>query len=155
MPVKVNDDIIVPKDAWKKIKKYIPNKRLYMPFWINGNCGKNLKELGFNVFHQNMDFWEQVDDDFYDVIVSKVPFNNKQEIIIKLIEMEKPFILLMPTRILNTLWFRTLMNNKDLQIIFNTKRIKFLDKDNKPTKSNFDTCFYCYKINLLKDILFV
>lgn len=162
MPTKVNEDIIVPKDAWKKIKKYIPNERLYMPFWINGNCGRNLKELGFNVFHQNMDFWEQVEDSFFDIIIGIVSRHStpyvKQDIIIKLIELDKPFILIMGTKTLNTGWFRTLMTSpagKQLQLIFNSKRIKFEDKEGKAIKRSFDTCFYCYKINLIQDILFV
>ncbi len=147
------DDYITPKYAWEDIKHLIPkNKKIWEEFYCDGKSGNYLKELGFDVIHQEIDFFKH---DLGDIIVSNPPFTMYKEILIRLKELKKPFIMIMPSSKLNT---KTLKIFKDeIQIIIPKKRIHFIrDGDlNYKSNCNFDCFYYCYKIGLDKDILFL
>ena len=74
------------------------------------------------------------------------------------VELDKPFILLMPSSKINTSYFRA-WKDKGIQIIIPKKRISFIKmKNGKYVESkgaNFDCFYYCYKMNLEKDILWL
>jgi len=59
---------------------------------------------------------------------------------------------------MNTQYFRP-WRNKGIQIIIPKKRIQFVkknsDNDEKTENCNFDCFYYCYKMNLPKDILWI
>lgn len=152
------DDYMTPKSAWENIKDYIPkNKVLWEPFYGDGESGKYLKELGFNVIHEDIDFFT---NNLGDIVVSNPPFTLKKEVLTRLKELDKPFILIMPASVMTTQYLRELYKNSNLQIIIPRKRIQFkkLLKDNTyqdENKCNFDCFYYCYNMNLPKDILFL
>ena len=51
------DDYMTPLYAWEWIKQYIPNdKVIWEAFYGDGSSGEFLKELGFNVIHEPIDF---------------------------------------------------------------------------------------------------
>ena len=53
------DDYMTPKSAWENIKHFIPsNKVIWEPFYGDGKSGEYLKELGFDVIHEEIDFFE-------------------------------------------------------------------------------------------------
>jgi len=74
------------------------------------------------------------------------------------LEVDKPFILLMPSSKINTAYFRP-WRNKNIQIIIPKKRIQFIKKKNGElieTKGcNFDCFYYCYKMDLPKDMIWL
>jgi hypothetical protein len=149
----VYDDYMTPKIAWEQIKNYIPaNKVIWEPFYGDGNSGKFLRELGFNVIHENIDFFE---NDRGEIIVSNPPYSKKKEVIERLLKLDKPFILLMPCSTLTCSYMRENLADK-IQIIIPRKRIQFAKlKDGNLSiggKCNFDCFYYCYKINLERDI---
>jgi hypothetical protein len=151
------DDYMTPKSVWEDIKDFIPKDAvIWEAFYGNGESGEYLKELGFNVIHQNIDFF---DNNLGDIIVSNPPFSKLKEILIRLEELDKPFILIMPSSKINTQYFRR-WKDKNIQIIIPKKRINF-DKivngkiSDKKSQCNFDCFFYCYKIGLKKDIIFL
>jgi hypothetical protein len=151
------DDYMTPKSVWEDIKDFIPKDAvIWEAFYGNGESGEYLKELGFNVIHQNIDFF---DNNLGDIIVSNPPFSKLKEILIRLEELDKPFILIMPSSKINTQYFRR-WKDKNIQIIIPKKRINF-DKivngkiSDKKSQCNFDCFFYCYKIDLKKDIIFL
>jgi hypothetical protein len=110
-----------------------------------------------NVIHdEKYDFFEMVDKLDYYIIISNPPFTIKKEIMTKLKEIDKPFVLLMPCSVLVTKYVRDLYRN-DIQIVLPKKRTQFykLNEDHEPVyngKSNFETFFYCYKCNLEREI---
>ena len=54
-----HDDYMTPKYAWENIKDYIPkDKVIWEAFYGDGNSGDYLKELGFNVIHEQVDFYD-------------------------------------------------------------------------------------------------
>ena len=153
-----HDDYMTPKHAWEDIKEYIPkDKVIWEAFYGNGESGKYLTELGFNTIHEEIDFFE---NDKGDIVVSNPPFSKSKEILARLVQLDKPFILLIPSSKINTQYFRKLFsNNKDkIQIIIPKKRIHFTKlvdgkkPENWKNACNFDCFYYCWKIGLENDI---
>jgi len=153
-----HNDYMTPKHAWEDIKDYIPKKKIWEAFYGDGKSGDYLTELGFDVIHEARDFFE--DPPEYDIIVSNPPFSEAKEIMKKLREIDKPFILIMPSSKINTSYFRE-WKDKGLQIIIPRKRIHFTklidgkELDIQKNACNFDCFYYCYKIDLEKDILWL
>jgi len=150
------DDYMTPKYVWENIKDFIPkNKIIWEAFYGDGESGKYLTELGFNVIHEEIDFF---DNNKGDIIISNPPFSQSKEVIKRLKELDKPFIIIMPASKICTSYFRNdFKNNNDLQIIIPRKRIQFikLTNDNNKkleNKCNFDCFYYCYKMNLKNSI---
>lgn len=150
-----HDDYMTPKSAWECIKKYIPtNKVIWEAFYGDGESGRYLSELGFNVIHDKIDFYKENKGD---IIVSNPPFSDVKNIMKRLKELDKPFILIMPSSKINTSYFRENFKDNNIQIIIPRKRIQFTKKlNNEIVESknacNFDCFYYCYKINLEKSI---
>jgi len=153
-----HDDYMTPKHAWEDIKSFIPkDKIIWEAFYGDGKSGSFLKELGYNVIHEPVDFFE---NDLGEIIVSNPPFSQIKEIMQRLMVLDKPFILILPSSKINTLYFRA-WKDKHLQIIIPRKRIHFTKiVDDKPVKDyksccNFDCFYYVYKINLPTDIVWL
>jgi hypothetical protein len=149
------DDYMTPKSAWENIKEYIPkNKIIWEAFYGDGLSGKYLKELDFEVIHDKDDFFNSNKGD---IIITNPPFSKSKEVLERLKELDKPFIIILPCSKINTSYFRKLFkSNKDLQIIIPLKRINFnkigLALNNK---CNFDCFYYCYKMNLKNDLMWL
>ncbi len=148
-----HDDYMTPKYAWENIKQYIPkDKVIWEPFMGDGKSGEYLTELGFNVIHNHNDFFENNEGD---VIVSNPPFSNKNKMMTRMKELDKPFILILPQPAINTKSVRELLKD-DMQIIIPRKRIQFIKNGNElHNKCNFDCFYYCYKMNLPRDIIWL
>ena len=152
-----HDDYMTPKYAWENIKDYIPKKKIWEAFYGDGKSGTYLRELGFDVIHEPIDFFEE---DRGEIIVSNPPFSNSAEVLARLKELGKPFIVIFPSSKINTQYVRKLfMDTEDkLQIIIPRKRIHFDKKidgktpDKIKNACNFDCFYYCWKINLSRDI---
>ncbi len=151
-----HDDYMTPKSAWEDIKQYIPNNKvIWEPFYGDGKSGDYLYELGFNVIHNQEDFFK---NNKGDIVVSNPPFSDYKRILERLKELDKPFILILPSSKINTQYFRNLFcNDNDLQLIIPRKRIQFKKMVNgivcsKTNSCNFDCFYYCWKMNLERDI---
>ena len=155
-----HDDYMTPKSAWENIKQYIPKVEIWEAFYGDGESGKYLTELGFNTIHEDIDFFE---NDKGEIIVSNIPFSMSKEVLERLVELNKPFILIMPSSKINTQYFRKLFSNIDdpIQIIIPKKRIHFLKlvdgkvPENWKNACNFDCFYYCWKMNLPRDIIWL
>ena len=101
-----HDDYMTPKYAWDWIKDFIPkDKVIWEAFYGDGESGKNLSDLGFNVIHEETDFFT---NNLGDVIVSNPPFCKKKAVMTRLKEIDKPFIIICPSSMLNTQYVRHL-----------------------------------------------
>ena len=153
-----HDDYMSPKYAWENINMYIPkDKIIWEAFYGDGKSGNFLTELGYEVIHEEVDFFE---NDLGDIIVSNPPFSQSKEVMARLLILDKPFILILPSSKINTSYFRS-WKDKGLQIIIPRKRIHFTKlvggviPDNYKSSCNFDCFYYCYKIGLSKDIIWL
>ena len=154
-----HDDYMTPKYAWENILHLIPkNKVIWEPFYGDGTSGKYFEELGFNTIHEPIDFFE---NNKGDIIISNPPFSKSKEVMTRLKELDKPFIMIMPSSKINTSYMRNIFMNKGLQIIIPRKRIHFQKlingklPENWKNACNFDCFYYCYKIGLDKDIIWL
>jgi hypothetical protein len=156
-----HDDYMTPKYVWENIQHIIPkDKLIWEAFYGDGKSGDYLKELGFNVIHNDNDFFENNEGD---LVVSNPPFSLYKEVLTRLVKLNKPFILILPSSKINTQNVRNLFKNKDdkLQIIIPIKRIHFekqIDGQiplNFKSSCNFDCFYYCWKINLDRDIIWL
>ena len=146
------DDYMTPKSAWVNIKEFIPkDKVIWEAFYGDGKSGEDLRELGFDVIHEPIDFFE---NNLGDIIVSNPPFSDCKNIMPRLKELDKPFILILPSSKINTQYFKPFAN--EVQIIIPPKRIQFIKDGNElKNKCNFDCFYYCYKMNLPRDIIWL
>jgi len=153
----IHDDYETPRSAWEAIKQYIPtDKVIWEAFYCLGNSGNILSSMGFNVIHQPVDFYES---DLGDIIVSNPPFSDSKKVMERLKVLDKPFILIMPVSKMNTAYFRE-WKDSNIQILIPSKRIQFNKVANgeivkQKNSCNFDCYYYCYKMNLPRDIIFL
>jgi len=152
-----HDDYMTPKYAWENIQQFIPkNKIIWEAFYGDGSSGNSLKELGFNVIHDSVDFFE---NDLGEIVISNPPFSKCKDILPRLKLLDKPFILIMPSSKICTSYMRdNFKNDSRLQIIIPRKRINFIkhidgkEPDNWKNSCNFDCFYYCWKMNLENSI---
>ena len=151
-----HDDYMTPDHAWKDIEEYIPkDKIIYEAFYGDGESGITLQAMGCNVIHEERDFYDEPPE--YDLIITNPPFSDTKNIMKRLAELDKPFIMIMPSSKINTSYFRESFANK-IQIMIPRRRIHFIKivdgkkPDNSKNACNFDCFYYCYKMNLKDDI---
>lgn len=152
------DDYMTPLSVWDAIKHLLPkDKVLWEAFYGNGQSIQHLRQLGFTVEGEE-------EEDFFqhnrgDIIVSNPPFTILPAILERLVLLDKPFVMIMPVSKMNTGYFRKLFSTRNIQIIIPQRRMQF-EKivDRKKVESNrcnFDCIYYCYKMDLEKDIIYL
>ena len=118
-----HDDYTTPKIAWEDIKQYIPkDKKIWEAFYGDGKSGQHLKELGFDVIHEPRDFYDEPPE--YDIVVTNPAFSQSKRVIERLVELDKPFIIILPVSKITTGYFRDSLKDKGLQIIIPKQIIK-------------------------------
>ena len=90
---KINDDYMTPFEAWEDIAHLIPRRVIWEPFFGDGASGDHLRLLGFEVIHEDVDFFHH---NLGDIIVTNPPFSIMKTIIPRLNQLDKPFILILP-----------------------------------------------------------
>ena len=148
---KKDDDYMTPKSVWESIQQYIPaDKVIWEAFYGDGKSGEYLRELGFEVIHEKVDFFK---NDLGDIVVSNPPFSKKMEVLRRLKELNKPFMLVLPASALGTKTLQKLF--PDIQIIIPDGRISFIKNGNQSNSVWFASFIYCWGMNLPRDLLFL
>jgi hypothetical protein len=156
-----HDDYMTPKYAWENIQHLLPkDKVIWEAFYGDGKSGDYLTELGFQVIHEEIDFFTE---NRGDLIVSNPPFSKSKEVLTRLKELGKPFVVLFPSSKINTQYVRSLFKDTadPLQIIIPRKRIHFEKHvdgevpEGWKNACNFDCFYYCWKMNLPRDIVWL
>jgi hypothetical protein len=153
---KSSDNYVTNKFEWERIKDYIPkDKIIWSPFYCDGKQKEYFKEIGFDIIHEDKDFFSYTPN--YDLVIDNPPFSKKQEILQKLSDLDKPFILVCPSMLLSYKYFQDLFKEKGIQIIIPYKRINFkhITSQNSSYSPPYASFYFCYKMNLEKDILFI
>ena len=146
-----DDEYETPYSAWESINEYLPkDKVIWEAFMSSGLSGEHLRSLGCNVIHQKEDFFET---NHGDVIVTNPPFSKKKQVLHRLKQLNKPFILLLPASVLGTKMMSELF--PDIQIIIPKGRISYIINGSQSKSVWFASFFYCWKMNLPKDITFL
>lgn len=151
-----HNDYYTPKSAWENIQHLITkDKIIYEAFLLNSNeqSKKYLQELGYKVVgNKTIDFLtHDLDIDSYDIVVSNVPFeriksfkqrknNLKYKCIKKLLDNDKPFIIILNSMNIMSKWFKELidLSKKNIEFIYPTKKMYF-DKYEKGGLNHIET----------------
>mgnify|MGYP003656118730 CR=1 FL=1 len=152
---KDSDNYATDKIGWEIIKEYIPkDKILYAPFYCDGKQKEYFNEMGLDIIHEDKDFFTFNPD--YEVLIDNLPFSKMKEICIRLKELDKPFIIIAFSKVILMKWFQKLFKD-DLQIIIPFTRPTFthLNNPKKGYTPPFGVMYYCYKMNLSKDLIFI
>lgn len=152
---KDSDNYITNKEDWQRIKQYIPNdKKIWAPFYCDGMQKEYFKDMGFDIIHDDKDFFDYTPD--YDIIIDNPPFSKKKDILTRIKQLDKPFILIIPSVMLCYKYFQQYFKDH-LQIIISLNRIKFrhINSTNKNYTPPYASFYFCYKMNLPKDLIFI
>ena len=155
---KSTDEWETPIEYWKKLVPFLNKEKtiIYDPFYMNGNAKLKWEELGFKCIHPKTDFFHSgkpIDENL--IIISSPPFSKKKRVFEKLLEWNRPFIMLMNTDTFFQLKMQKILKNK-VQLIVPDILLGFINKNGVQTQcSPFYLCFIAYKMNLERDIVWV
>ena len=151
-----DDEYNTPKYAWENIAHLLPkDKVIWEAFYGDGTSGQHLRDLGFEVIHEEIDFYKH---DLGDIVVSNPPFSDWVNVIKRLVTMSKPFVLLVPSSRLFTVKFQSLFGDtmNELQVAIPRRRIQFIKHPQpKHNRCNFDCVYIFYRMKLSKDLIFL
>lgn len=106
-----NDECYTRQIEADKLVNYLFNhkiinieQKIWLPFNdYKGSIYKALKKKGFkHLLTNRKDFYEKIEEKFnFDIIISNPPFSGRSKLFLKLMELDKPFILLQPIMFFN------------------------------------------------------
>jgi len=149
---KDSDNYVTNKEDWLRIKEFIPkDKKIWAPFYCDGKQKEYFKEMGFDIIHEDEDFFE---NNRGEIIIDNPPFSKLKIICNRLKELDKPFILISFPKCFLTKRFQNLFKDH-LQLIIPNKRPTFTHLTNNKKKYTppFGVWYFCYKMNLSKDLI--
>ena len=151
---KDSDNYATDLKGWEIIKNYIPtDKQIWSPFYCDGKQKEYFKQMGFDIIHQDEDFFQ---NNKGEIVIDNPPFSKMKEICIRLKELDKPFIIIAFSKVMLMKWFQRLFKDH-LQVIIPFERPTFthLNNPKKGYTPPFGVMYYCYKMNLKKDLIFI
>lgn len=153
---KKDDQYETPKYIWEMLVPYMDkNHTIYEPFYCSGISGQYLRELGYNVIHNDEDFYENYDKHEYDIIVSNPPFSDKKKVFNKLKKIDKPFIMIVPVSTITKKFFRDNFKDDDITMLIPNGRLQFSKKGKQLSRCWFDCVAITYKLGLDKQIIYL
>lgn len=154
---KTCDNYTTPLCAFEDLKLYKPNDyiKIYDPFYNDGKAKGYLQTTFSNcdIIHEDRDAFTWMPD--CDVIITNPPFSLKNKVLQWLMEVDKPFMLLLPVNQMCNKGFKTLKNFQKLQFIVPNGRYNFEFDGKQNGGCWFNVLWYCYKCNLPKDINYI
>lgn len=154
-----NDECKTPRYAVEPLLKYIDKtKIIWCPFdKENSEFVKSFINNGnkviFSHIDNGQDFYTYEPKEYYDYIISNPPFTNKAKIFQRALYLGKPFLLLAPCTWFNDSAIYRLFKEKEMQIMFFDKRVKFENSGIVQNKITFASCYLGLDI-LSKQIIF-
>eukprot|EP00466_Bigelowiella_natans_P006384 jgi/Bigna1/38737/e_gw1.28.168.1 len=160
----INDEWQTTIDSWRDIAHLFgdyKSRRVWMPFYYDGECAKHLRKLGFKkVYHKRQDFFQKVNDpDFMqsiELIWDNPPYTGavlKERILRSLVASGKKFVLLLPSSILHSKLLQDIADLGKVQCVIPRKvYVRKTGADAVPFKY---LVWLCYGTSLPRDIMFV
>lgn len=150
---KASDEVYTPAYAVQPLVKYLqqfnPEATIWCPFDMDySNYVKIFTEAGFKVIRSHIDegqnFFFYEPEEKYDIIISNPPFSQKDNVLKRLFELDKPYAMLLPVPTLQGQARFPYM--KDIQYLGFDKRINYY-KDISMTRTqdgvSFGSCYIC------------
>lgn len=160
---KASDEVYTPAYAVQPLIKYIKqfkeNPIIWCPFDMpSSEYVKIFKQQGFTVIHSHIDegknFFYYEPEEEYDVIISNPPFSQKDNVLKRLYELDKPYAMLLPIPSLQG-QARFPWMKDGLQYLGFDKRINYYtnqDLTEVQKGVSFGSCYLCKKF-LPKDLI--
>jgi len=151
------DNYMTPLHAWADIEKFIPNqKKIWESAYGDGSSSKYFRDNGYNVIHDDTLNYLDDEPDEWDIQITNPPYSIKKKWFERAKELGKPFIMIAPCFTISTGYMRELFGG-EIQIIIPRRRIQFrkINEVEAKGKCNFDTFYYCWKIGLPRDIIYL
>jgi len=152
------NDVWTPEIA---IKPLIPYLKKEWVIWDcsfgSGRLAEHFNKVGFNVVGvSNYDFLKKNSDTIasFDVIITNPPYQFKDKFLERALKIDKPFAFLLPLTTLEGIKRGKMFKDKNIQMIIPNRRINFEIPSGKKS-SWFATAWFCYKLNLPKQLNFV
>ena len=154
----IHDDFYTRKKTWEQITPFISNDKTIYEFCLlnsNEQSKKYLEELGYNVIgNKTIDFLkDNIEEEQADILVSNIPFSSdiKKKMLKKLVELDKPFIIIMNSLNLFSKYFKEIFKNKEIFFIYPSYKIhydKYINNTLEPpkNKTSFYSIYVCYKV---------
>jgi len=153
-----SDEFQTPKYAIKPLLPFLnKTKIIWECAWGGGSLAKHLQEEGFKAIGiKNVDFLKsQIEEQLCDIIITNPPYSLKDEFLKRAFEIGKPFAFLLPLTTLEGLKRGELFRKYGIQLIIPNRRINFETPSGKGSGAWFQTAWFCWKMNLPKDLNFV
>jgi len=163
------NDYYTQKKMWEQVSHIIPNDSvIWESCMLNSksNSMKYLNELGYEVVGNTE--WDMLNCDIpkCSIIITNPPFKTdlKKQILKKLVEIDKPFMIIMNTTNIFSKYMREIFgeNIKHLQLVIPEQKIifeEYSEEQEKMVKCKSAPSFYCsyvcYKMNIPQDKLWL
>jgi len=152
------DELYTPEIAVEMLLPFIPKhiRTIWEPTAISeSKIVKVLRKNGYKVvtshIKNDQDFFTYEPDD-YDMIITNPAYSLKNKFLKRAIELDKPFMMLLPLTTLEGIERGNMFENIDLQLIIPNKRFNFIEDKGG---SWFQTSWFCHKVNLHRTLNFV
>lgn len=147
-------DYETPADGWDALMMNIVRPtnrrvRVWDPFFCEGLSRQMLEQRGCQVIHEDRDFYAwQPDPSEYDVILTNPPYSQKKKVLERMLELSKPFALIVPISILASKYFAKLLPGQNIpyQVIVPERRITFVRHGQPTSVSPFDSIWLCVRM---------
>ena len=158
---KVYDDYYTPDWVWKKIEPLVPKtKVIWEACMLNATNSKSIdiwKDMGYQVVGDTS--WDILTCPVpeCDIIITNIPFETKiKKLIMKrLVEIGKPFIIIMNSLNIFSNYFQEIMDMENTQVIIPKGKCHFMkDGDEEEKKTSFYCVFVAGGMNLCNKQLF-
>lgn len=155
-----SDEFGTPKIAIECLLPYLKRDWvLWECAWGKGSLAKHFEWVGFEVIGEPYkDFLNRdlgLNKEGFNCIVTNPPYSLKEEFLERCYEIGKPFALLMPLTALEGKKRGALYRKYGIQLIIPNKRFNFETPSGKGSGAWFQTAWFCWKLNLPKDLNFV
>jgi len=138
------DEIYTPEYALNPILPYLKKEwTIWENAWGTGVLAKHLIKKGFKVSSEDGD-----------IILTNPPYSDKEGFLERAYKRGKPFAFLLPLTTLEGKKRGELFKKYGVQLIIPNRRINFI-MPNKQGGSWFQTAWFCWKLNLPKQLNFV
>ena len=164
-----HDDYSTPRYAWENIKHLIPQDKIIWESCMLNSKSKSMeywRELGYEVVGNTE--WDMLNCEIpnYDICITNPPFETKLKtaILKKLVELDKPFIIVMNTTNIFANYMRKIFGDKlkYLQVVVPQGKIcfeEYIEEQQQMVKCSRQPSFYCgyvcYKMNIPQEELWL
>lgn len=157
---KASDEVYTPEYAVKPLLKYLTSGQvIWCPFDLEASQYVQVfQKAGYKVIHSHIDegknFFYYEPEDKYDVIISNPPFSQKDDVLKRLWELDKPYAMLLPVPALQG-QTRFPYIKDGLQYLGFDKRINYYTNQDMAQVQkgvSFGSCYLCKRF-LPKDLI--